>query len=244
MNKKIILAICVVISIIIIIVAICNNTDSNEKTYLYEENGLFGLENDEGKKVTEAKYNKIIKIDNVGNMYIVNINSKYGLINSSGKEVIEVEYDNIVSDEYNYDYSKIGYILSQKTKEGYKFGYANDKGKIILDCEYEEVRRVSEYKGEDIYLILKENGRYGILKNNKFVVDLKYQDIFYNDSVDRFIVEKNGKYGVLDRDGKEIIKPEYTMFGIDEEGIFFLDNNKTIYYDANGKLLRVIEREK
>ena len=243
MNKKIILAIGVVISIIIII-AICNNIGSNEKTYLYEENGLFGLENDEGKKVTEAKYNKIIKIDNIDNMYIVNINSKYGLINSAGKEVLEVEYDNIVSDEYNYDYSKIGYILSQKTKEGYKFGYANNKGKIILECEYEEVRRVSEYNGEDIYLILKENGRYGILKNNKFVVDLKYQDIFYNDSVDRFIVEKNGKYGVLDREGKEIIKPEYTMFGIDEEGIFFLDNNKTIYYDANGKLLRVIEREK
>lgn len=244
MRKKIILCALVIVVIVIVLIATLSGKNENyQKSYLYELNGLYGLENDEGVKVTEAKYDKIIKIDNVDNMFIAVIDDKYGIINSAGKEVLDIRYDNVFSDGYSYDYSNIGYVLMMKTDDGYKFGYANNKGRVVIDCIYEEVKRVLEYNGENIYLAFKDNGRYGIFKNNKILVKAKYQDIFYNEAIERFIVDKNGKYGVLDIDGKELIKPEHTMFGVDGNEIFFLDNNKTIYYDADGKLLRTIEKE-
>ena len=35
------------------------------------------------------------------------------------------------------------------------------RGKIILDPLYNEVNRIIEYEGEDVYLITAKNGRYG-----------------------------------------------------------------------------------
>ena len=238
MNRKIIFGIAIIVVIIIFILAIGNN-DTNVSAYLYEENGLYGLKDDDGKIITESKYKKIIKTENVDNMFIVNDDNKFGIINSSGKEVVKEEYDNIINDGYAYDSTKIGYILSLKKDDGYYYGYVDYKGKILYDCEYEEVIRVLEYNGEDIYLILRQTGRCGVAKNNKLVIDMKYQDIFYNDAIDRFIVEKNGKYGILDRDGKELIKPNHEMFGIDGEKIYFMEENRTIYYDKDGNLVEI-----
>lgn len=242
MNKKIIIILAVIVAIIVFVIIFTNN-DSNISAYLYEENGLYGLKDESGKIIAEAKYKEIIKTEHVEDLFIVNYNNKYGIINSSGKVVIKEEYDKIFSDDYAYNYSKIGYILSLKKQDGYYFGYVDNKGKLLFDCEYEEVSRVKEYNGEDIYLVLRKNGRCGIARNGKLIIDMKYQDIFYNDVVDRFIVEKNWKYGVLNREGKELIKPEHQIFGVDGDRIYFIDGNTTIYYDVNGKVLNIEKKE-
>ncbi|MBR3002048.1 MAG: WG repeat-containing protein [Clostridia bacterium] len=61
-------------------------------------------------------------------------------------------------------------------------------------------------------VIVKDNkGRYGIydLSTNKTVLETKYSNIQYLPISDDFLVESNGKIGIIERDGTDKIKIQY-----------------------------------
>ena len=68
-------------------------------------------------------------------------------------------------------------------------------GEILLNVKYESLERALEYDDNNIYLIAMENGKKGVFKNHKKLIDLNFQDIIYSDLSNVFIVNKNGKYG-------------------------------------------------
>ena len=134
-------------------------------------------------------------------------------------------------------YAKTGYIVSRKNDDGVSFGYIDYKGKVILDTQYESLERALEYEKEDVYLIVMQKGKKGVFKNKKKMIDLNFQDINYSELSKVFIVNKNGKYGFYNIEGKIILKPEYTHYSIAGNYISVEKDEKTELFDINGNLV-------
>ena len=221
-----------------------NNISSNipyEKNILkYKKDGLYGLITLEGKEITKNIYDSITNIDyKEGNLKIEE-NGKYGIINIKGTEIIKTEYDMVMSDGY-YDnktkYENAVFVLRVKTDDGYRFGYSNPKGKIILEALYNEINRITEIEGDDVYLITANNGRYGLIKNGKEILKNEYTDITFDPNNNLLIVQKDQAYGVIDLTGKNIVPIDYDNIIIGGKYIDALKGEELVIFDSNGKNL-------
>ena len=207
-----------------------------EKSVLkYKKDNLYGLIDYEGKVITKNKYTKIENLQPVEGKFIVEKDSKLGVIDLKGNTLVKTEYDSIISDGYytkQDHYKKSGFIVSNTTNDGYRYGYINYTGKKILDVKYNELNRISEL--DDLYIIASDNGKYGVYKNNKNIIKNDYQSILYDENTNNYIVQKNKKYGVISLDGKEKISIEND--NIDSRGIYLYakKQNENNVYDKEG----------
>lgn len=210
-----------------------------EKTVLkYKQGNLWGLMDFSGKKITEAIYEEIRAVDYKEGFLKVKKEGLFGVINIKGKEVLKAEYDNILSDGYYNEktkYEEAGFILRTKTDSGYRFGYARANGKIVLDTIYNEVNRITEIEdSKDIYLITSLNGKYGLRKNNKTVLENDFTEVGYDRTNKLLVVEKNSVQGVYDLNGKNIIPMDYSSIAIAGEYIDASKDEETIIFDSKG----------
>ena len=122
-----------------------------------------------------------------------------------------------------------------KTEEGYRYGYIDCEGKMILKPEYNELSRITEIEdNQNVYMIGAKNGQYGITKNEKNLVNNEYQSIRYDSVNNVLVVEKSKKYGIVNLDGKLIVPVEYNQ--IDITGVYLYAQNEqgTTVYNSNG----------
>ena len=221
-----------------------NSITSNipyEKTVLkYKQGGLYGLIDFDGKKITENIYNSITNIDYKEGNLKVEQNGSYGVINIKGTTILEPEYDAIMADGYYNEetkYEKAGFILRVVTDDGYRFGYADRTGKIILDTLYNEISRLTEVKGDDVYLVTSTNGRYGLYKNNKEILANEYTDISFDPNNNLLIVQKDQAQGVVDLEGNNIVPIDYDSIIIGGKYIDAQKGEETVVFDSNGNNL-------
>ena len=220
------------------------NTSSDliyEKSVLkYEQNGKFGLIGIDGKKLTEPIYDSIDTLQYKEGELIVKQNDKYGIINQKGYILVDIEYDEITADgfydmetQYRYD----GYIVANKTDMGYRYGYVSYDGKQILDALYNDLKRITNISDEEPYLLVAENGRYGVMKKSTQIISNEYQSISYDASNNIFVVQKGQKYGVMDFSGKQIIECKYPQIDVKGRNIYVTkDDNMVEVYDTSGNL--------
>ena len=220
------------------------NTSSDliyEKSVLkYEQNGKFGLIGIDGKKLTEPIYDSIDTLQYKEGELIVKQNDKYGIINQKGYILVDIEYDEITADgfydmetQYRYD----GYIVANKTDMGYRYGYVSHDGKQILDLLYNDLKRITNISDEEPYLLVAENGRYGVMKKSTQIISNEYQSISYDASNNIFVVQKGQKYGVMDFSGKRIIECKYPQIDVKGRNIYVTkDDNMVEVYDTSGNL--------
>lgn len=194
-----------------------------EKSVLcYKLNGKYGLIDYNGKAVTKPIYDEIKGLPNKESELLVKKEDKYGVINSKGAKLIEEKYYDIVADGYyteNEKYSLSGYIVCNKTKEGYRYGYINSKLKKVLDVEYNYIERILQTDTvSDTYLIVAKNGQYGVIKNNKIIINYAYQGIEYDLNNKVFELQRNFKFGIANLNGEVIIPVEYNS--IEFQGVY------------------------
>lgn len=214
--------------------------DLEKNVLRYKKDGLYGLINLDGEVVTEPIYEEISSLKNRPGRILVKKDDKYGVLDSNGKIVVPISYYSIVGDEYCEDenaYANTGYIVSIKTNNGIMYGYYNSTGKKVLDTKYESITRVLEYEDEANYLIVMSNGKKGVLRNGKKLIDLDYQDVIYSRLSKIFIVNKNGKYGFFSKNGREILEPKYESYQIAGEYISVTEDGKNVLYDINGNYI-------
>ena len=209
-----------------------------EKTVLkYKKNGKYGLINIDGKEVTDPIYDDISAVTYKEGMFLVTIDGKQGIINLNGVEVIKPEYENIAVDNYynvNTKYQKTGFIVCNK-EEGYRYGYIDYKGDVILKPEYTQIERVTEIEDDNnIYLIAFKNGQAGLLKNKKEILDFTYEDIMYNAYNNVFLVQRNGKQGICDEKGKILIDTVYDQITFGGVYLNVLENGTSKVIDLQG----------
>lgn len=163
----------------------------------------------------------------------------YFIINSKRDiENVLSKYDTYESDGYyniQNDTGSAGYIVSNKTEDGYKYGYVNYKGKILLDAEYNKIYRVMEVESQNkIYLIAEKDGRYGVSLNGKILINYEYQFIEYNNAIKGFILQKSENYGVSNIKGKIIIPVKNDSIEIKGKYIYVSNEEENKVYDLKG----------
>jgi len=205
----------------------------------YKSNGLYGLIDFNGNKITNAEYEEIEGIDYKEGMLQVKKDAKYGAINIKGATVIECKYDEIEADGYynvNNKYDSAGFIVRTKTDDGYKYGYFNKEGKKYLDTIYNDVSRINKITDEkNVYLINALNGRYGLQKNNKQVIGNDFDAIEYNESNKLLVVSKADAYGVYDLDGNVLLPLDYDSVLIGGIRIVATKGTETLIFNNKGE---------
>ena len=172
-------------------------------------------------------------------LVIIMIIGIYFIINSK-KDIVSIlsKFETYESDGYynsQNDTKVSGYIVSNKTEDGYKYGYINYKGKILLDVEYNKIYRVMEIENKNkIYLIAEKDGRYGVSLNGKNIINYEYQFIEYNNEIEGFILQKSENYGVSNIKGKIIIPVRNQSIEVKGKYIYVSNENENKVYDLNG----------
>lgn len=133
---------------------------------------------DNSGEITEIKYNEIYFPFSNGKTKVSVLNfseelgahDQYGLIDTKGKELIQPEYEyldhEIVDVSYRYFFD--GLVMLKKE---HKYGYANQKGKIVIPFEYDEAKRFNEGKASVSVHIKDEDG--SITGAEDFQIDTK-----------------------------------------------------------------------
>ena len=221
-----------------------NSITSNipyEKTVLkYKIGGLYGIMDFDGNEITSNIYNSITNIDYKEGNLRVEQNGSYGVINIKGTTVLKPEYDAIMADGYYEEgtkYDNAGFVLRIVTDDGYRFGYADRTGKIILDTLYNEITRLNDIEGKEAYLVTSLNGRYGVYKNNEEILANEYTDISFDSNNNLLIVEKDQAQGVVDLQGNNIVPIDYDSIIIGGKYIDAQKGEETVVFDAEGNNL-------
>lgn len=210
-----------------------------KSTLKYSKDGKYGIIDLNGKKITNAIYEEIDTLQFKEGELLVKKDGKYGVINIKGKTLVKAQYDKVEADKFYEEgnsYKKAGYIVSQTTEEGYRYGYVNIEGKEIIEPKYNDLYRITEIDSEDVYIICAENGKYGLLKNDKLIIDNEYQSLTYNESNNTVIALKGKKYGVISITGKTIIPFEYKQIDTIGDYIYATTTDENVkIFDSNGK---------
>lgn len=109
-------------------------------------------------------------------------------------------------------------------------------GQTILEENYNEIDRITEItEKNEIYLLAFKNGQAGIYQNKKTIIPHTYEEIEYNKQNNLFLVEKNGKQGVKDRQGNEILAVEYDYIMLEENSLSAQKGEESYRFDLQGK---------
>lgn len=214
----------------------------HDNYFIFQSDNKYGVSDFQGNIKINAIYDSIIFIENK-NLFIVSQSEKFGIVDSNGKIMVPLQYDQIstpYSENKYLDYVNIHtndkrgvlnllnftetipaiYDIIYTFQEGYAIVYDDDeygiidkKGQIIIPfTEYDYIFSIS-----DNLLCLRKDNSYYLAKNN----GKKISSVFYDNinSVSRVgdyrIFEKDGKEGLLDRNGNEVLEATYDYISSD-----------------------------
>ena len=210
-----------------------------EKSVLkYQQDGKYGLIDFEGKRITKPIYDSIDSLNYKEGQLLVKQDGKTGVINIKGNTLIDIKYDQINVDGYytkenGYNYS--GYIVSTTTDQGYRYGYINYDGKLLLEPNYNQLSRVTQIQdNNNAYIICAENGRYGVMKNDESIIPNEYQSIEYDEGNNLFTIEKGKKYGIANIEGNIIVPTEYSQIDITGVYLYATNDHGVVVYNSDG----------
>lgn len=154
--------------------------------------------------------------------------NKYGLINYAGKEMLPVEYDEIQALE--------GVKNSLLLLKEDKLGLCDNKGRIVINPEYEEIQAINE-EYQNGYIVSKNQGQYGIMDfNGKVILETKYEKIKQITGNNKYVVTKDGKTIVIDKDENIIINGGFDdIVQINKDNMIFVKNNKYGAFNTQGE---------
>jgi len=181
--------------------------------------------NKETKKLKPIEYSIMSKVND--NLYIVKKDKHYGGIDKNYKVVIPVEFSSVSSDK---DLIR---------------AYKMDKGTSIFDLNGKKM-----FETEDMILPTSKNNRmfaisrdkkhkyYIIDKTGKKLLTLNY-DRLINFSDDVAVFKKDGKRGIVNISGKEILLPDYKSINTFVNGyaVVFGNSMDSGVIDKSGKLV-------
>lgn len=165
-----------------------------------------------------------------GMIVVSNNNGKLGVINFDYQTIIGNKYTTMEFDEFSKNF-----IVSDENR----YGVISKEGRVLVELKYEDVEIINY---SPLLYKVKQNNKYGMLDENGNVIinteydglgsnnyrnnlDLIIQDID-NNKQDGIIVNKNGKYGIIN------IKTGETILDCTLDRIYYKtsENNKITYY--------------
>lgn len=128
--------------------------------------------------------------------------------------------------------------VAKSSGKGIQVNYVNESGKLLLKKWLNSSFVCPFVNG--VAIIAEENSQYTIDKSGKILSD-KYKMILPQDD-DCFVVKSGRNYGIIDRDGDEIVKTEWSLILPSRSGLYCARKEKTDNFGfINGKGKYVIE---
>lgn len=198
-----------------------NNVEDDDNIYLITE---------KDKKVQLYKNNKLlldndyqsINYDEESKLLIVQKDNKYGVLDLEGKQIMNVEYDSLdIPGQY---------IVA--SKDGLTKTY-NLSGEEQSSSEYASIINT---ENENYKITIDQNNNYGVISsNNAVLINNQYSYIQYLYG-DYFVAGgKEGKSGVINSNGEEILPLQY-------EVIKRIDDTE-ILESINGDILELYNKD-
>ncbi len=217
-----------------------DNFDSKQNVW-YEDNvlrvsknGKYGIINFDGQEILPCEYDEITALKGTTGNFIVKKEGNVGLVNEEGQKIVDTEYKNILTLKEGY---KNEYIIVNADN---KYGLISTSGTVLIEPKYEQVK----YLGSSNLFAVKQNNTWELMdiEENKILINEGYSNIVEAKSENIIVVDKDGKYGVVSKDNKEKIKPQYedlkyafSIYYIAKKdgkyGVINLDNEKVIEFD-------------
>ena len=214
------------------------NLDFEKNVLRFKKDDKYGLIDYDGNIVVSASYDELTSLKNRPGEILAKKNDKVGVLDSNGQVKIELKYDSIIGDEYFTEkdgYTKAGYIIGTKGKNGFTYGYFNNFAEKVLEGDFESISRILKYDEDDDYLIVMKKKKKGVYKNSKKIIEQNYQNINYADSSKIFVVKRNSNYGIFSTSGKEILPVKYKAYNLAGDYISVEnENGQKEIYDVNG----------
>ena len=191
----------------------------------------------------------------INELAIVNVSGGFGLINKKGeivtpmifskleyeknKYIGEIDYDDMKSTWFNLD--KSGNIITPYPESGItKFNIYNfQNGLLKVEHNFGTIKK----NDQDT---TSEHNKYGLIKaNGEQVTPLIYDYIYTARFSDKIVIGMNGKEGLIDSMGREIIKLKFSNFEFQPNGKIVAQlNNKYGIIDVNGNIIVPFEYDK
>ena len=150
---------------------------------VYADNGKFGLKDEKGNIISEAKYKKLVRLGEKA--WIMQSGGRFGILHDSGKVIVEPEY------------SQAERILGKyvKFRKGSKYGIYDEMGFEILPVEYASIDLL--YGG---MFVTSKNYKYGLTDMNGIIILDNIFDDIYMPNPNSLIIVYNEKQIEYTRD--------------------------------------------
>lgn len=170
---------------------------------VFSDNGKFGLKDEKGNTVVEARYKKLIRLGETG--WLIQSGSKFGIINDEGKILVEPKYNR--ADRVLGKFAKLG--------KSDKYGLFDEQGFVVLPVEFSSIDLL--YGG--MFLTCK-NYKYGITDHNgQMILDNIFDDI-YMPKPNSMVIEYNGKKVEIETTKGEALTLPYDVQSISTSSDF------------------------
>jgi len=176
----------------------------------------YGVINNKGEVLIDFKYNSIKSFTE--NLVLARLKDKFGVLNFDGKEVLGFEYDHILA--CSEDIFAVGKLEEGKSGKSFLQLDIIDKNmKKITSASYLNVGVFSEG------MLMVEYGEGGI------------ENVLSGCIVSPF--RKPGKWGFINKKGKEVVSPQYDSVNRFSEGLAAVQdqNKKWGFIDKKGKVI-------
>ncbi len=136
------------------------------------------------------------------NYAVIIKNEKVLFYNTKGVKSLEIKLKN-QNDNKNKVFNKNG-----------KYGVVSHKSKLVVDFEFQYAHVIKNV------ICVRKNNKFALFNDQgKNLTAFVYEDILVGSIIDRILIIKQyGKYGLMDFEGKELIKPKYTFISSFYEG--------------------------
>ena len=199
----------------------------DKNAYMVFDEKKYGVVDSTGKIVIPVEYNEIHQLKN--NVYCgkkeggidLYFKEKKVFIPKGEKEACSIDGENLFcrTEERIYLFDEYGNQSFQKkwkylhdladyyhlfNEDSLKALYSVRQKKLLTTAAFDTFTKLS-----DQHIITVKNNKQGLIDTTgKFILDTLYQDIRYA-STNLFKVKKEGKYGLFDWQGKELLAPKY-----------------------------------
>ena len=201
--------------------------------YVYVSNKIkgityTGLFNKNGANIVPCSFVEVLAYKN--GVTVKDINGKYGVIGYNGQNILDVKYSNFIclDSEREYNISlNIGGTGNEYRPDGGKWGICNNLGVIIIPCEYDAIKLVTN----DVYTVCLD-GKWGLWASGKEIFSCIYDEaITIQDGVAR--TKKDGEIRLI----KDPIK--YSNIALGNNTSIKIGDNKV---EKRNKVRNVISR--
>ncbi len=217
------------------------NEEVEDKSIIYsliEENGKYGVKNQNNETIIQIEYEKIIIPNEHRDVFFCYNGEQKKILNKSNTEIFD-EYDNVDVISLNNISEDVYEKNALIYKKNDKYGLLSITGNVILEAKYDEIYSLGYKENE---LIVKENNKYMIYDTKgknliKDVFDSIESDEFYTEEDEYrksgYIVSKitsdGFRYGYYDYEYNKVLDLEYNQIS----RILDVKNKNNIYLIAS-----------